>query len=78
MSFDYFNLDPAFKACLMPFSPLTKMAALRTVDAYFKAIDAGDEELANACEATIDEATGDFAAAVHALLRVCDTAAVFV
>jgi hypothetical protein len=77
MVFDYFNLDPALKSALMPFAPATKMAALRQVDAYYKAIDSGDEPLCIELEEAINAETGEKLKAILAIFRVCDTAAVF-
>jgi hypothetical protein len=77
MDLDYFNLDPALKLVLMPFAPAVRMQALRSVDAYYKAIDAGDEPLRQALEEAINATTGELAKAQIAIFRVCDTAAVF-
>ena len=78
MNFNYFKLDPAFIKVLAPFAPIVRIKALQIVDAYFKAIDSGDEPESIAYEEIIQSATGEEGQAIRALLIVCDTSAVFV
>jgi hypothetical protein len=64
------QIDPKLAAALMPFSPQVKRLAMQTVDRFINAINAGDEQAADAADNEIFQARGQYGAALNAILEV--------
>lgn len=64
------HIDPTIAIALKPYSPQISKLAMATVDAFIKAINAGDEDRADMIDNQIYNAKGPYGEALAAIMEV--------
>jgi hypothetical protein len=63
-------IDVELVEALMPFTPQVKRKAMLTMNGFIQAVNAGDDETADAIENEIAESNGEYGKALNALLCI--------